>query len=285
MKNIHILPTEKPSRLFYDINLRLLFEPYLMKYSQNIYITNDEEIKEGEYFLNTLNNAVLTNLSVINSNFLKKIILTTDQDLIKYGVQAIDDDFLQWFVNNSSYEEVNIKSQHVDEFGNYIDDSFHSKTDLYSYKIIIPKEEPEQDYSGVHFRHCYQGEYEDVCKYGEDDCPAKPKEELKQEFNIIDEWLEKNGTSEIKKQVEQEAKELCEQETLEEGLLQHIKFCLECKNESQAIRLIEKYGFEKQEQDKNKFNEEDLEDAYMEGGDCDTQYKTFQEWFEQFKNK
>jgi len=38
-----------------------------------------------------------------------------------------------------------------------------------------------------------------------------------------------------------------EKETLEEGLLQHIKFCIECNNESQAIRLIEKYGFEKQE--------------------------------------
>jgi hypothetical protein len=41
---------------------------------------------------------------------------------------------------------------------------------------IYPKEEPKQDYSGVHLRHCYQGEYEDGCKYGEDDCPAKPLE-------------------------------------------------------------------------------------------------------------
>ena len=37
------------------------------------------------------------------------------------------------------------------------------------------------------------------------------------------------------------------EETLEYGLLQHIKMCLECNNESQAIRLLEKYGFEKQE--------------------------------------
>ena len=37
------------------------------------------------------------------------------------------------------------------------------------------------------------------------------------------------------------------QETREYDLLQHIKFCLECKNESQAIRLIEKYGFQKQQ--------------------------------------
>lgn len=29
---------------------------------------------------------------------------------------------------------------------------------------------------GVHIRHCYKGEYEDSCKYGERDCPAKPEE-------------------------------------------------------------------------------------------------------------
>jgi hypothetical protein len=28
---------------------------------------------------------------------------------------------------------------------------------------------------GVHLSHCYQGDYLDTCKYGEDDCPAKPK--------------------------------------------------------------------------------------------------------------
>jgi hypothetical protein len=39
-----------------------------------------------------------------------KIILTTDQDLIKDGVQAIDDEFLEWFVNNTSCEEVEIKT-------------------------------------------------------------------------------------------------------------------------------------------------------------------------------
>lgn len=37
-------------------------------------------------------------------------------------------------------------------------------------------------------------------------------------------------------------------ETQEYDLLQHIKFCLECKNEAQAIRLIEQYGHYKQEE-------------------------------------
>jgi hypothetical protein len=47
-------------------------------------------------------------------------------------------------------------------------------------------------------------------------------------------------------------------ETREYDLLQHIKFCLECKNETQAIRLIEKYGFVKQEE---RYSEEDLRKA------------------------
>ena len=28
---------------------------------------------------------------------------------------------------------------------------------------------------GVHATHCYQGEYETSCKYGDDDCPVKDK--------------------------------------------------------------------------------------------------------------
>jgi hypothetical protein len=39
----------------------------------------------------------------------KKIILTTDQDLIAEGIQPIDDTFLQWFVNNSSCEFVDVR--------------------------------------------------------------------------------------------------------------------------------------------------------------------------------
>jgi hypothetical protein len=45
------------------------------------------------------------------------------------------------------------------------------------------------------------------------------------------------------------------EETIEYDLLQQIKFCLECKNEAQAIRLIEKYGFVKQEE---RYTEQEL---------------------------
>jgi hypothetical protein len=81
------------------------------------------------------------------------------------------------------------------------------------------------------------------------------------------------------------------QETLEYGLLQHIKLCLECNNESQAIRLLEKYGFEKQEE---RYSEEEVLDQLnllyaMKNSLVDTftdeeDYITMK-WFEQFKKK
>jgi hypothetical protein len=100
MKNLHILPTDKPSKLGYIFdNLILnskLLSPTLYK-NQNIYITDDSKIRERDWFLNTLNNQVnkcddlIYEKNVNLSSWCKKIILTTDQDLIKDGVQEIDD--------------------------------------------------------------------------------------------------------------------------------------------------------------------------------------------------
>jgi hypothetical protein len=145
MENIHILPTDKPSRLLRGFDGIRLFENEVSPDNQwcvnvNIHVTNDEEIKDGDKRINNYQRKPKG--EEIPS---KKIILTTDQDLIKDGIQAINDEFLQWFVKNPSCEEVNVNYQHIDEFGNYIDDSFHSETDSYLYKIIIPKEEPKQE--------------------------------------------------------------------------------------------------------------------------------------------
>jgi hypothetical protein len=97
---------------------------------QNIYITSDEEIKEGDWGLSKLNEIILFGRSY-NEKFYKKIILTTDQDLIADGVQSIDDEFLEWFFINPSCEEVKIEG-HV-----------YKGQNLTHYKIIIPKEEPK----------------------------------------------------------------------------------------------------------------------------------------------
>ena len=68
--------------------------------------------------------------NILQGEHLKKIILTTDQDLIKDGVQAIDDEFLEWFVKNPNCEFVEVVKGFADvtSYGfNFLD-----------YKIIIP---------------------------------------------------------------------------------------------------------------------------------------------------
>jgi hypothetical protein len=149
MKNIHILPTDKPSRLAYDfdkliLNSKLL-SPTLYK-TQNIYITNDEEIKEGDSFTDD-NNSLKRSYKLSHVQFAnpKKIILTTDQDLIKDGVQAIDDEFLQWFVKDNSCEKVEVIKNYLSNNGQWKDVLLPSEWEIdtkIKYKIIIPQEEP-----------------------------------------------------------------------------------------------------------------------------------------------
>jgi len=144
MGNIHILPTDKPSRLFKvsgELKLTRNFDFYNGSEYQHIYITSDEQIKdlrphkgkwqlEQEQILNKFP-TYLTDLSEC-----KLVIMTTDTDLLKDDVQAIDDDFLEWYVKNPSCEKVEVKK-------GFADGSAYGY-DFLSYKIIIPKEEPKQ---------------------------------------------------------------------------------------------------------------------------------------------
>jgi hypothetical protein len=142
MKNIHVLPTDEPSRLFEILQFNFVFdnqnkysEEYkkLHKYkNKNIYITNSEKPKAGEYSL--YQNKIHKCIEDIIGDEFKKIILTTDPDLIKDGVQSIDDKFLEWFVKNPSCEEVEVNPL-----------LSNNGRALFGYKIIIPKEEPKQE--------------------------------------------------------------------------------------------------------------------------------------------
>jgi len=150
MKNIHLLPTEKPSRLGYLTkkgkevfkDLRLFDKPMpniLDSENQHIYITSDEVIKEDDWFiqLGTKGNQYPVCASYIKANkkHLGKIILTTDQDLIADGVQSIDDEFLEWFVKNPSCEFVSVQKRYSD----------FTVEPFIGYKIIIPQEESKQE--------------------------------------------------------------------------------------------------------------------------------------------
>jgi hypothetical protein len=110
-KNIHVLPTENSSILSYNKDGVLeLHRLQWRKNTQHIYITNDEFIEEGDFALNLNTKTIVQydGIKGLNSNY-KKIILTTDQDLIKDGVWGIEDGFLEWFVKNPSCEYVELK--------------------------------------------------------------------------------------------------------------------------------------------------------------------------------
>lgn len=135
MKNVHVLPTDKPSRLHFDDKLFLSTSIQISKNinsiveGRNIYITSDEEIKVGDWVI-TPTNDIIQWAKVFQPDG-KKIILTTDGDLINDGVQPIDDEFLEWFVKNPNCEKVEIENG----WGLEID------IETPYYKIIIPKEE------------------------------------------------------------------------------------------------------------------------------------------------
>ncbi len=95
MKNIHILPTDKPSRLF-DDGIELYIEELKDRKghpvtSYNLHITSDEEIKEGDWvtngkYVSRAINEWWTKFYIGNPDLKAdywKIVLTTDQDLIK----------------------------------------------------------------------------------------------------------------------------------------------------------------------------------------------------------
>ena len=151
MKNIHILPTDKLSRIYKEENIYKLDNLVYGTGNQNIYITNDEEIKEGDWYcFKIASNGYVIKNYITKEHFnaevvislknikAKKIILTTDQDLIKDGVQAIDNEFLEWFVMNQSCEEVEIQKILLGKVEG-------TTMSVSKYKIIIPKEEPKQE--------------------------------------------------------------------------------------------------------------------------------------------
>jgi hypothetical protein len=165
MKNIHLIPTEKPSRVYKHLGrelkhtVRYFEQKGLLCINQHIYITSDEFIEEGDWmYYKHFGEDIVCKYDTMNGQntnvnehkpFYQKIILTTNQDLIADGVQAIDEEFLEWFVNNPSCEEIEIvkidtfkktNEVYVDEItgGNYYEIIKHNK-------IVIPQEEPKQE--------------------------------------------------------------------------------------------------------------------------------------------
>jgi hypothetical protein len=142
MKNVHLVPTNKPSSLFEILQWNYIFDKhneYSEEYKElhgyknrNLYITNDEEIKIGDWVIEFQKGDRIGEVHFINGDYViardiqKKIILTTDSSLSP-DVHKIDDEFLEWFASNPTCDEVEI-------------DKRYRGVNLFNYKIIIPQD-------------------------------------------------------------------------------------------------------------------------------------------------
>jgi hypothetical protein len=133
MKNVHVLSTDKLIKSAGDLvkdkygSIHIFTKNDGKEYGKtttklNIYITDNSEIKEGNYVVVSCSEIEIEEVRLVigyyNEQFLfddrgqihmdycKKIILTTDPQLIADGVQPIDNEFLEWFVKNPSCEFV-----------------------------------------------------------------------------------------------------------------------------------------------------------------------------------
>jgi hypothetical protein len=251
MKNIHLLSTKSKTRLYlsnYGKELNLASHPTtFFTTGQHIYITSDELIKEEDWCIDDIADVFKIEGLEYFRKFCKKIILTTDPDLIKNGVQAIDDEFLEWFVKNPRCEFVNIVPF----------DGYNAiKGKYFGYEIIIPKEKQTKCYCG-HTTYC--------------DCgPEEPKQEtleeaaerispIQQVINFITENFQKEGEA---RQLSMDLlKKWCEVKLLnEESKWQQER----SYSEDEVLNILYEHT------------------VYLFG---EKKHLLLEEWFEQFKNK
>jgi hypothetical protein len=291
MKNIHVIPTDKPSRLRYNLSnvLALTKEPYRdysKQVNQHIYITSDEEIKEGDYFIGFAVTDKKPYISCASEYKARKkekgkIILTTDVYLIIDGVQEIKDEFLEWFVKNPTceYVEVNQIEQIPDgiTFGMFGNDE--PPTELI-YKIIIPQEEwlsPMQSFKvKEEHKRGYVSETEFL------GVQFILKDGSKQFIPIQDSLIEK-----MKPLQEQWQKDMDKslQEPKQETTLEEAAERIYPGIDRQVDRMLFIKGAQwQQEQDKKLYSDEEMKSAFFNGGDM-KDIEEFNYWFEQFKKK
>jgi len=268
MKNIHLIATDKPSRLHLGksglVLCDLVFNPTTIN-SQNIYITNSEKPKARDWVLGDFpDNPIGKVISKYGQEFTaqslngdkyglaeydsNKIILTTDDQLIQNGVQAIDNEFLEWFVKNPSCEEVEVIKNYLSNNGQWKDVLLPSEWEIdtkIKYKIIIPKEESK--YSEDEF----EMQSRIINKVWDEE---EPKQETLEEVNTssLENLLENNYDFNV--QFHQLKRESI------------FSFAVAIYGESLSFKEWQEKHYGKyieiskwqQEQDKNKYSEEDM---------------------------
>lgn len=344
MKNTHLLPTQnnksKLAVYHYDGSKNIKIGELALQINNNIgwtncwsprelYITSEEKIKDKDWCLDIDNEIVKyceKKYNMLFHNVCKKIILTTDENLIKDGVQAIDNEFLEWWIKNPSCEEIEVKT-YFKKIGVETDANGYREMDIIGkdYKIIIPKEEwispmrpfkVKEDRSETMQRFIDNAKSHSFCETPEEKCTmnycddngcmnrkrelVEPKEMivkmmqdyeelgLYEEPNIIDKWLEENGTPEIANQVELEAEEMLLEEASEKRYPFGDGFQIMDIDISETLQLAFIKGAKWQKE--RSYSEEELKDIVNKtvGNFCtlfseDLKQKVAKEWFNQFK--
>ena len=285
MKNIRVLPTNKPSKLYFWEDKLVFGRLATTPMNRNIYITSDEEIKEGDYVgYPTLNNWVpVKYLGGDLTGGEKKIILTTDPDLIKDGVQAIDDEFLEWFINNPSCEWVEVNHFGMCCSNQLIAQCINCNQYNPVYKIIIPKE-PKQEWTPT------QGEQVWIKVFSNWSSGTYIGYDTTKHIHLVRENEEGGGnllsSSKILpyKSMPNEPK----QETLEEAAENYaLQFLLEDEQETDSANRKHAFKEGAKWQAERRYSEEEVLNIlqefkrYLSFGDEISQA----EWFEQFKKK
>ena len=272
MKNIHLIPTDKPSKLYLngfqrlvlDDKIEIVYDDYSK--NQNIYITSDEEIKEGvnQWYLDKFLNKPRNSSGSQYGEKQNVIILTTDQSLD--GVQAIDDEFLEWFVQNPSCEEVEVVG----------DDCY--------YEIIIPKEEILCKYCLSTTTCCDDVEAET--------CENYPKEEPKQikcycghttycDCSPLEEPKDVVLGSKTSLDAQMLDRFEPKQETLEEDLLDTAIQVVGSNNVTTIREFLVKHKW----QQERSYSEEEVKHIVSEALESALVTVDLEQWFTQFRKK
>jgi hypothetical protein len=238
MKNIHIISTDKPSRLYSYKSIDLYLHSEIVDANsanlncknQNIYITSEEPIKEGDYGLigKDIGKIIISgdgyeflmgvSISYEYADFYylqevcKKIILTDNKDLIKDGVQAIDDEFLEWFVKNPSCEFVGVEKDY--SYGNLED---------FDYKIIIPKEEAKRKIDTCYNFDMEIGCIQDICRCEQEEPKQEPQFGTKEFNDLAGQYFGGKPSTKLHKGevVDESYPKEFKQETLEEAVVKY----------------------------------------------------------------
>jgi hypothetical protein len=151
MKNIFLIPTDKGSRLWRDLDSNKLTFDNLSHSNSNectkcsheyVYITSEEQIKDGEYGLSKLNEVIKFH-SGYDYRYYSKIVMTNDLELIEDGVQQIGDLFFRWFVLNPTCQEVEIGKTNklIDNYAEKEEDKWEVR-----YHIYDTHEKPKKNF-------------------------------------------------------------------------------------------------------------------------------------------